>query len=517
MSNAHSLSCWQSLCETYEAVHGVCGAKKKTELPFDPHQWDGLGEYYCKITDKEYRSGHGQFFTPKAIVKYLIRSTQYTPEQSIADISCGSGRFLLGALETMIQKSMDLSHIQASIYGFDIDPILVRIALANVRGCLAKNGYKISMQETFHIREADMLEKVGGLFDSNMQFDCVLGNPPYLKTNPKQNLGHPNLYASFVEAGIKYLKPRGKLGYIIPKSFVSGAYFRRLRDILTNQVSTEELVTLFERDKAFMDVLQEQILLTLSNTTPSSDSVIVGTAITNGKFEISKFAIGRDIVFWNSSIICIPETELDALLIKRCFKNGFKKVSDSGLRVSTGPVVAFRRKQYLSNEEGKGFRPLYWPHQVSRFTFNPNKEHKSRPKTMRDCKETTPEILNQDTVVFKRISAKEQRHRIEAALVKTGKGGFFLENHLNYMVREDDAAPPLNIMELLLNSSLWDRLFRLINGNTQVSAGEIRALPIPHNIEELHKADRTNWQDLERKINEAYGLSKEESDYVLQR
>ncbi|MBU0458915.1 N-6 DNA methylase [Patescibacteria group bacterium] len=517
MDNKLQLQDWLVLCETYEATHGVIGAKIHGALPFDQNKLDGLGEHYCKVTNKEYRSGHGQFFTPKEIVQYLIRSTQYSPDQSVADISCGSGRFLLGALEEMIEKSKDIHHIQKSIYGFDIDPVLVRITLANIRGLLARKGYKISIKDKFHIQQADMLEKTGGLFEPEIRFDCILGNPPYLKASPKLNLGHPNLYASFVEAGIRYLKPGGVLGYIIPKSFVSGAYFHRIRDILTNQVSTEELVTIFERDKAFMDVLQEQILLTLKNKCPSKDSITVGTAITNGKFEVKKFDISRDIVFWNADIICVPETELDAALIKKCFKNGFKKVADSGLRVSTGPVVAFRRKQYLSDETGKDYRPLYWPHHVSRFTFNPKKEHKSRPKTMKDCATTAPEKLEQDAVVFKRISAKEQKYRIEAAMIKKQKCGLFLENHLNYIVREHESAPSLDIIELLLNSSLWDRLFRLINGNTQVSAGEIRAFPIPHKIEHLKKIDDSDRRDPEIKIHEAYGLTKRESKYILQR
>ncbi|MCF7844779.1 MAG: N-6 DNA methylase [Kiritimatiellales bacterium] len=516
MDNKLQLQDWLELCETYEAAHGVIGAKKQCELPFDSNQWDGLGEYYCKVTNKEYRSGHGQFFTPKEIVHYLLRSTQYSPDQSVADISCGSGRFLLGVLEKMIQKSKDIKHIQKFVYGFDIDPILVRITVANIRGFLARNGYKISIKDQFHIQQADMLKKVGGLLESEIRFDCILGNPPYLKASPKLNLGHPNLYASFVEVGTRYLKPGGALGYIIPKSFVSGAYFHRIRDILINQVSTEELVTLIERNKAFMDVLQEQILLTLRNVPPTKDCITVGTAVTNGKFKIKKFDVSRDIVFWNSNIICVPETEIDAVLIKKCFKNGFKKIADSGLRVSTGPIVAFRRKEYLSNEVGKDFRPVYWPHQVSRFSFDPKKEYKSRPKTMKDCAKTSSEKLSQDTVVFKRISAKEQKNRIEAAMIKKQKDGFFLENHLNYIVRENESAPPLDIIELLLNSSLWDRLFRLINGNTQVSAGEIRFFPIPHEFEHLRKVENSNSQDPEIKIHEAYGLTKRESDYILQ-
>lgn len=516
MDNRHTLEYWLELCESYEAGNGVIGAQQHMELPFACDQWDALGEYYSKIIAKEHRSKHGQFFTPKVIVHYLINSTHYSSDQTVADISCGSGRFLLGILEKMVQEQRSLKQIQRSVYGYDIDPILIRITLANIRGFLASNGYKITNEDEFHIEQADMLGKIGGLFESSIRFDCILGNPPYLKANPKQNLGHPNLYASFVEAAVRMLRPGGSLGYIIPKSFVSGAYFHRMRDILANQVNTHELVTIFERDKAFNGVLQEQVLLTLKNTLPNNDRIVVGTAITNGKFEVNKFEAERDIVFWNSDIVCIPETELDALLVKKCFKNGFKKVNASGLRVSTGPVVPFRRKQYLSNEEGKNFRPLFWPHNISAFKFDPKREHRNRFKTMHDCMDTVSEKLCQDTVVFKRISAKEQSRRIEAVLIKKQNDGCFLENHLNYIVRENENAPSLEIMEVLLNSVLWDKLFRLINGNTQVSAAEIRVFPIPHNIDCI-KSMLSDKQNSERKIHEAYGLTTKESDYILQR
>mgnify|MGYP001587892649 FL=1 len=131
------------------------------ELPFDINDWDGLGSFYEKNTTKQHKSKYGQFFTPKSIVEYLIKSTRYKESYTVADISCGSGRFLLGVIEKLVDSRTDLQDIQNRIFGFDIDPVLTRISLANIRGYLAKNGYKISSDTNFNIERKNSLESVG--------------------------------------------------------------------------------------------------------------------------------------------------------------------------------------------------------------------------------------------------------------------------------------------------------------------------------------------------------------------
>jgi adenine-specific DNA-methyltransferase len=93
-------------------------------------------------------------------------------------------------------------------------------------------------------------------------------------------------------------------------------------------------------------------------------------------------------------------------------------------------------------------------------------------------------VPNQNYVLLRRFSAKEQRRRLTAApyLARQFNSSVVgLENHLNYIHRpggtlsEDEAYG----LAALYSSSLLDVYFRSLNGNTQVNATEFRAMPLP--------------------------------------
>jgi adenine-specific DNA-methyltransferase len=87
-------------------------------------------------------------------------------------------------------------------------------------------------------------------------------------------------------------------------------------------------------------------------------------------------------------------------------------------------------------------------------------------------------------VLLRRFSAKEEKRRLIAApLLKSNFNCDFigLENHVNYIYRKNGKMTEQEAhgIAALLNSSLLDNYFRISNGNTQVSATEIRAFPMP--------------------------------------
>ncbi len=91
---------------------------------------------------------------------------------------------------------------------------------------------------------------------------------------------------------------------------------------------------------------------------------------------------------------------------------------------------------------------------------------------------------NRNYVLLRRFSAKEQHRRLTAApcLAKDFDcEQISFENHLNYRYRPGIGLTKKETLGLaaFFNSELLDTYFRAINGNTQVSATEIRAMPLP--------------------------------------
>ncbi|MCX6022974.1 MAG: SAM-dependent methyltransferase, partial [Chloroflexi bacterium] len=93
-------------------------------------------------------------------------------------------------------------------------------------------------------------------------------------------------------------------------------------------------------------------------------------------------------------------------------------------------------------------------------------------------------VPNRNYVVMRRFSAKEEQRRIVAApyfRAAFAANYIGLENHLNFIRRLNGELSDEEICGLaaLLNSSMVDEAFREISGNTQVSATELRKMPLP--------------------------------------
>jgi hypothetical protein len=82
-------------------------------------------------------------------------------------------------------------------------------------------------------------------------FDVVIGNPPY---SAKQSIDNKyllsfyktveykcDLFAFFVERGLQILRKNGELGYIIPVSWMTNIYFKKLREHLITSKSLLEI------------------------------------------------------------------------------------------------------------------------------------------------------------------------------------------------------------------------------------------------------------------------------------
>jgi adenine-specific DNA-methyltransferase len=159
---------------------------------------------------------------------------------------------------------------------------------------------------------------------------------------------------------------------------------------------------------------------------------------------------------------------------------------DTGLCISTGPVVMFRATDYLVFDSGgKMSVPLLLPHNIKPFTTVWPVAKNGKPTALSVCEESRRLLLPvKNYVILKRFTAKEEKRRLTAGCLLREKSEFSeiaIENHLNYVYHADRELSDDETFGIaaLFNSTMLDRYFRTISGNTQVNATEIRTMPFP--------------------------------------
>lgn len=150
----------------------------------DGETWIGLdidikGEIYEGLLEKnaqDTKSGAGQYFTPRPLIKAIVDVMRPTPGTTICDPACGTGGFLLAAHDFIAANNpLDrdqwryLNH--DALHGWEIVDNTARLCVMN----LYLHGIGVNGGDS-PIRVADSLAA-----HPNKYFDMVLTNPPFGK------------------------------------------------------------------------------------------------------------------------------------------------------------------------------------------------------------------------------------------------------------------------------------------------------------------------------------------------
>ncbi|MEA3494939.1 MAG: class I SAM-dependent DNA methyltransferase, partial [Bacteroidota bacterium] len=150
----------------------------------DKEQWslmgaDVKGKIYEGLLEKnaeDTKSGAGQYFTPRALIKTMVACVRPKPMKSIIDPACGTGGFFLASYDYIIENNkLDIDEKEflknKTFYGNEIVANTRRMALMNM---FLHNIGEID-GETL-ISSADAL-----VSDNGERYDYVLANPPFGK------------------------------------------------------------------------------------------------------------------------------------------------------------------------------------------------------------------------------------------------------------------------------------------------------------------------------------------------
>ncbi|MDD3050956.1 MAG: class I SAM-dependent DNA methyltransferase [Candidatus Cloacimonetes bacterium] len=149
----------------------------------DKEQWsfmgtDVKGKIYEGLLEKnaeDTKSGAGQYFTPRSLIKTMVACVRPKPMKTIIDPACGTGGFFLAAYDFIKNQELDKEEKEflknKTFYGNEIVANTRRMALMNM---FLHNIGEID-GETL-ISSADAL-----VSDNGIRYDYVLANPPFGK------------------------------------------------------------------------------------------------------------------------------------------------------------------------------------------------------------------------------------------------------------------------------------------------------------------------------------------------
>jgi len=444
---------------------------------------------------KAKRKKYGQFFTNVTTAQFMASLFDFDkskPQIHLLDAGAGTGILSAAAVQKLLDDGY-MGHIHITCY--ETDSLVIPLLRENLS--IIENNANV----TFTIKEENYIisqsfETDTFFKDDENIYDYVIGNPPYLKVSkdaaeakamPTVCHGAPNLYFLFWAMGIYNLKLGQELVYIVPRSWTSGAYFKKFREYLFNNSVITDIHLFESRDKVFdgESVLQETIIVKVKKTTHKPKFIRITTSATSDFSDVRSFTTSYDTVVAKNQFVYLVTNEEDADVLHKI--NSFHKtLPEIDLKMQTGIIVDFRTKEVLRNELEEGSYPLLYSQHIKggRVVWPQGKEGEVI-KTEREGYLQK----NSDFLLVKRFTSKEEERRLQCGIYLKQKYPQFeyisTQNKVNFI--KCDSPCITYGLYVLLNSTLYDCYYRILNGSTQVNSTEINQMPIPERsiIEEM--------------------------------
>lgn len=220
---------------------------------------DVVGDAFEIFAESKFAGEKGEFFTPREVVKMCVRMIDPKPQEKIFDPACGSGGFLIYALEHIWSRMDNDPHYKGSpnlqdekkdiarkyFAGIDKEIDLVKIAKAYM--AIVGDGRGSIVQENTLHNLTDWTGRARDLFTNDgkspKKVDIILTNPPFgakIKIQGKEELEHFDLghkwkwskdedkwvmtketqktepQLLFIERCLEFLNENGRMAIVLP-------------------------------------------------------------------------------------------------------------------------------------------------------------------------------------------------------------------------------------------------------------------------------------------------------------
>jgi hypothetical protein len=229
--------------------------------------------YFKEAAEAGSNVSSGVIRTPTYVADFMVaQCVQYhkKPCNELAwyDPCVGSGEFPLAILKQSLQEQSKLLYTyrdlpsitiaELSRKGILLSCLAIELVLRDLN--LNLRGYFESGRLAINCGDTLTTNGTYDLYSSNVQYDVVIGNPPYVRASrlsskykkqlsqlfPYSYAGSADLYYYFIANAINQLKPNGALCFISPANFFRAGSAKKLRAFLHSSIQIHALVDLDE-------------------------------------------------------------------------------------------------------------------------------------------------------------------------------------------------------------------------------------------------------------------------------
>lgn len=229
---------------------------------------DSKGVAFERFMGDFFKGKMGQYFTPRNIVDFCVKMLFIKQNERVLDPACGSGGFLLHAMD-LIRKEAEANYddekeiysywhdfASKNLFGIEINEQIARVCKMNM--IIHDDGHT-------NIISADSLDNIEKHTKINSQFkkenfDIILTNPPFgakVLINEKKYLKDYQLGLNngkeraaqstevlFIERCSHYLKEGGRMAIVLPDGILTNATLQYVRDFIMNNFKLNAIVSI---------------------------------------------------------------------------------------------------------------------------------------------------------------------------------------------------------------------------------------------------------------------------------
>lgn len=255
---------------TPEKIRTVVGYLESVNL--GETDLDSKGRAFETFMGSFFRGNFGQYFTPREIVKFIVDVLPIEHDSKVLDTSCGSGGFLLYALNKVRDKATEIypnyktdtrqykhwfaywhDFAEKNLYGIEISEQISRAAKMNM--IIHDDGHTNVITSDGLVSDESIISKTNNQGFQYGTFDFIITNPPFGSTIRQTEQAYLKTYqlgkkeedwltvtaksentrdgqsteVLFIEQDYKFLKEGGYLAIVLPDGILTNSSMQYVR------------------------------------------------------------------------------------------------------------------------------------------------------------------------------------------------------------------------------------------------------------------------------------------------